>query len=272
MNKLTPIIIMLTIFLFTTPLVSATVSLYISNPAASYDTIYVQQNDSDAGIAFSVTGNNEYLHSVSFYLENDSATEGGYIYATLLSALAANGTRVENSTQNFDLSTLSEDDWVTFNFSSTSLLSNGVTYYIGLMNNNSLVSSFRVLSDTHGDGPFKVIIGSAWTATGSGVLPCYYVYTEDGELPTSTPGVAGTSTTDELISTLTNWLIPLIMFLLPGLILGWLTHWEKWPILIGLAIGSGLVYLFLGTEYIWLVILVVIGIGASAYQSSRGGS
>lgn len=271
MNKLltlTPLIIIL--LLSSLPFATATVTLYASNPAASYDSIYVQQNDNDAAVGFAISGNNEYLHSVSFYLENDSVTEGGTIYATLLTALAGNGTRAENSTQNFDLSTLAEDDWVTFNFSSTTLLSSGSTYYIGLVNNGSLVSSFRVLSDTHGDGPYKVNIGSAWFATGSGVLPCYYVYTDDGVSPTSTPGIGGTSTTEEVINTFTNYLIPLILFLLPALILGWITHWQKWPILIGLAIGSGLTYLFLGANYLWLVVLVIIGVGAAAYQSTRG--
>lgn len=88
--------------------------------------------------------------------------------------------------------------------------------------------------------------------------------------PPATPP-PGSTGTNELIDTFVDYLIPLILFLLPALILGWLTHWEKWPILIGLAIGAGLTYLFMGTEYLWLVILVVIGIGASAYQSSRGG-
>lgn len=91
---------------------------------------------------------------------------------------------------------------------------------------------------------------------------------ELGPLPTG--GAYDPGSTDELIDTFTGYLIPLILFLLPALILGWLTHWEKWPILIGLAIGSGLTYLFLGTQYVWLVFLVTVGIGASAYQSSRG--
>lgn len=91
---------------------------------------------------------------------------------------------------------------------------------------------------------------------------------EAGPLPTG--GAYDPGSTDELIDTFTGYLIPLILFLLPALILGWLTHWEKWPILIGLAIGSGLTYLFLGTQYVWLVLLVTIGIGASAYQSTRG--
>lgn len=129
---------------------------------------------------------------------------------------------------------------------------------------------YDTTSSSH-EGNYVVETFGAYDGGANDVI--FTLWGDDEAAPTSSPTspATGDDATNALIDTFTDYLIPLILFLLPAMILGWLTHWEKWPILIGLAIGSGLTYLFLGTDYLWLVILVVIGIGASAYQSTRGG-
>lgn len=101
-----------------------------------------------------------------------------------------------------------------------------------------------------------------------------YTFVDTSATPTPTPSATAatdSNATNALIETFVDILVPLILFLLPALILGWLTHWQKWPILIGLAIGAGLVYMFLGTQYLWLVVTVIIGIAGMAYSEFRDG-
>lgn len=79
------------------------------------------------------------------------------------------------------------------------------------------------------------------------------------------------STWDGTINSFINFMVPLIILLLPAILLMFLTRrTDKWLLIIGLAIGAGLGYYF-GMVPLWLVFLVVIGLIGMAYQSVRGG-
>lgn len=125
------------------------------------------------------------------------------------------------------------------------------------------------------EGYSSVYYSSTWNGPYNDNDNAFEVYVDTdavatpGPLPTG--GSYDTSNTNAVINTLMGYLVPLLLWLLPAGFLGWLTHWEKWPMLIGLAIGGGLCYLFLGTQYVWMVFIVTIGLIGMAYQSVRGG-
>lgn len=176
--------------------------------------------------------------------------------------------------------------WYYFNFSEITLDPNEINYTLGLVVMNG---TFNWHTGTAAvNEQYYADTSNSWStpvdptdAAQSNYYPMaiYLLLEYNADLVSPTPaptyplptgGSYDTTDTNLVINTFVGYLIPLLLFLIPALILGWLTRWQKWPILIGLAIGSGLTYLFLGTQYVWLVLLVTIGIGASAYQSSRG--
>lgn len=225
------------------------------------------------------TCNDEYLSLVRFEWRNTTNaadTLTVQVFESNASGLGPNtGTSaVATSIESYTGGPGSTSTWYDFNFDGTLLL-NSSSYGYFIMVHNTGSNAENDLGVQGVGTSYRIDTSGTWSNTGADHPFTIIVYTTDvyGE-PTATPSSpvgGGASNVDQLIAQFTSYLIPLILFLLPGLILGWLTKWEKWPILIGLAIGSGLVYLFLGAQYLWLVILVVIGIGASAYQSTRGG-
>lgn len=163
-------------------------------------------------------------------------------------------------------------------FTSTVTLTNNTEYIAAYISSNDTGYAYNAAGGTFcqdNSNVYATPVDATDIECSSSLSPVAYLYCQSDD-PTATPtpsvGPYDSSDTETVINDVANYLVPLILFLLPAFILGWLTHWEKWPILIGLAIGSGLTYLFLGTQYLWLVILVVIGIGAAAYQSTRGWS
>lgn len=221
--------------------------------------------------------NDQYLSYVQFCWKNTTngaaPTFTAYIYQLNATGVPSTDATALETSNEAHTTTTNAWTWYTFTFDNVTLMdSTSYGYAIVINNTGSNAYTGFATSSLAAD-----IVRSASTGLWSAGTNRYLirVYTESaygGPTPTPAPTAAGLSTTNEVITTFTGYLIPLIMFLLPALILGWLTRWQKWPILIGLAIGAGLTYLFLGTTYLWLVILVVIGIGASAYQSTRGGS
>lgn len=119
---------------------------------------------------------------------------------------------------------------------------------------------------------------SAWSITDGGR---FNLYLYGSDTPLTLPSASPTSPTwtpfygsggDDSYGTAVNFLIPVAIMLLPALLLWWLGGRGKWPILIGLAIGTGLGYFF-GYVPIWLVFLVAIGLIGMAYSDvSSGGS
>lgn len=170
--------------------------------------------------------------------------------------------------------------WYAFNFSSGLILyDTEENYTLGIIanyqfdygyNNNNGIGRWEDSTNSY-TSPTDPTDGTP-AATYRGHA-CYFILEFNQGTPTAAPlptgGSYDTSDTNLVINTFVGYLIPLLLFLLPALILGWVTRWAKWPILIGLAIGSGLTYLFLGTQYLWLVVMVIIGIASMSYADFR---
>lgn len=93
--------------------------------------------------------------------------------------------------------------------------------------------------------------------------------------PTGAPTAAPASTTDlaTLINQFMDFLVPLIIMLIPAFLIWFFGGRGKWPLLIGLAVGTALGYVFIPTFPVWLVFLVAVGIIGMAYSDvSSGGS
>lgn len=166
---------------------------------------------------------------------------------------------------------------VTVNFSQTIQLEYNTLYWFGLVNNGTYSSGIAAIGryiDNSNSYETPTDPTDMTYSTTTGITVWLFGTSDDPDAtptpaPLPTGGVYDTSDVNLVISTLQGYLVPLLTFLIPALILGWATRWQKWPILIGLAIGSGLTYLFLGTQYVWLVVLVIIGIASMSYSDFR---
>lgn len=219
-----------------------------------------------------VAGNDQYLAYIVIQFKNNSVSESGYINAFVMTTTTGNGTRVENSTNNYNVASLNGVTNVTFYFRNTTALYSSSQYRFGWVCVNTLGSSITAVTQNDGSGLIKSGYSDDWSDnTGTQNMWVYTTGTSGTATPAPLPtgGSYQPTDTDTLINVFIGYLIPLILFLLPALILGWVTHWAKWPILIGLAIGSGLTYLFLGTQYLWLVVMVIIGIASMSYSDFR---
>lgn len=99
----------------------------------------------------------------------------------------------------------------------------------------------------------------------------HYVYVSSTQgLGGSTEGSGWTtSETSELIGNAMEFLVPVVVIMLPAVLFVILfKRTDKWLILIGLAIGVGLGYYFFNIP-IWLVFLVAIGLIGLAYSEVR---
>lgn len=229
----------------------------------------------DSGFAVAISGTGRYLTKAAFYLKNGGVNTGK-VRAILMTATANNGTRVENGSY-LDVATINTTyRWVNFTFSGNYLLQDGVAYAIGLVNEGATTGT-TIAGGTAGDCYTKAGLSSAWTALGNGFNYMYQISTNDaegenapGQLPTE--GSRDYSNYDSMIEAFTGFMVPLILILLPPALLCFITRRvDKWLIIIGLTIGAALLYIFLGTQYLWLVFLVTIGLIGMAYQSVRGG-
>lgn len=234
-----------------------------------------------SGVAYAITGNGQYLTHVGIQIKWNTGAITGAFKGGLFTSLTGNGTNIENSTDSIDAAGITAAyQWFNVSFTGNTTLQNGVTYYIGIWVTTGLSAQPNYGSNA-GNQWYKSSISDAWAAgAGVGWSMKIYTSTESGyptPAPTGSPGPLptggsyDTSDTNALINTFAGYMIPLLLWLIPALIMGYVTHWAKWPILIGLAIGGGLCYLFLGSQYVWMVFVTVIGLVGMAYQSSRGG-
>lgn len=234
------------------------------------------------GQTFNCTGT-YYLEQAVFYLHKNSNPVfdmKASLYATTGIGTAPTGPALATSTNTVESADLGDSSakalW-TFNFDGTYTMEFNHTYAIcvyvsaltyGDVGTNWTSYNADASTPTH-EGVMLVNGAAGWGVYSTNWDSIFYVY---GTPSTTLPYTGGyTGTYDDLIASVAGFLIPLLLFLLPAFLLGAMTHWSKWPILIGLTIGSGLVYMFLGTQYLWLVFLVVIGLIGMAYQSVRGG-
>lgn len=277
--KLIPIIILATLLFSTVPFTHAE-QQYIGCTTSSGSGVLLDGNYLyGTNITTDAPTGTWYITSIWACLHNHTTVAGvdGYAKGVVLNSSA----QVVESSAAVLIDTESEQTWYQFNLTGTVVLQDD--YVIAIITSSGhrihlhtptsgtdALLKFYDASNNFGSpadapdnlqGPLEPSIYAVIDSTEGGGTPA----------PTATPTASSSDGVTNVIDDFVGYLIPLILFLLPALILGYVSHWQKWLILIGLAIGSGLVYLFLGAQYIWLVILVVIGIGASAYQSSRGG-
>lgn len=228
-----------------------------------------------------VAGNGEWLYSARFYIQPTAAMTGT-LYSGLWEYDGTDWDLIENASNTVDCSEFSAWAWANFSYTSTSYLNASRDYVVGAYWLAAPSQPLRMGDFTGSGGRYKagavnLTPVSSWSTISFGMTAVFVsssVYgggSGDGSIPLPTTGDYDYSDMDVVIAAVASFLIPLILFLLPAFLLGTMTKWSKWPIMIGLTIGSGLVYLFLGPQYLWLVFLVVIGLIGMAYQSVRGG-
>lgn len=196
------------------------------------------------------------------YIDVDAGNAKGVIWN------GTDGAVIEVST---DIRSVDGAAWAAYDFSTN--LENYTYYYFG------------VIFDIAGcDIYFDTVEGqNLWYETNSYTTPeslepadtasCAIYITCDGATGGYTlPGDFGyTGTSDEFIAAFMQFIVPLLVILLPAILLVVFTRsTDKWILLIGLTIGIGLGYAF-GLVPLWLVFLIVIGLIGMAYQSVRGG-
>lgn len=116
---------------------------------------------------------------------------------------------------------------------------------------------------------------SAWAVGTTHDIP-FYLYGDltavetPGPLPTGGLNV-DTSDADEVMEALIGYGVPVVVMLLPMIFIWLVGGRGKWPMLLGISIGTGIGYLF-GLVPVWLVFMVSIGVVGFAYQSVRSGN
>lgn len=162
--------------------------------------------------------------------------------------------------------------WVEFSFSYEEI-TGGSVYYTGVISNQSMAVYAGNDLTGYYDTTNSFTTPEDPSGGSSGLYPCFYItITDVGEgtpEPTLPPGVD--SDTELLYDNLVDFFVPIFVMILPALLLWWLGGRGKWPLLIGLAIGTGLGYVFIAGFPLWLVFLVAIGIIGMAYSDISGG-
>lgn len=133
------------------------------------------------------------------------------------------------------------------------------TEFIGIEN----TVAWEGNSVTYHDSAYYIETGDLW-----------FTITGNTEAPGATPAAtsSGIIIDNTLYEAIIDFLTPVFIMLVPSFLLWYLGGKGKWPLLIGLAIGTGLGFVF-GLVPIWLVFLVAVGLIGMAYSDvSSGGS
>lgn len=226
-----------------------------------------------------------YITAVTVELKKEG-TPTGYLICELRGtgndlAGPANATNYETASNVVSIAGLTTS-YVnyTFYFAGSTLLYQYQAYafviYAGGLQDLAADKVVRIGMDSAGETDEGVLFGyknSAWAGTYTQALVYEVTATTTGTEPLPTVEPIGEQDLDELITSLMNVTIPLMVMLLPSLILWWFGGRGKWPLLIGLAIGTALGKVFIADFPLWLVFLVAIGIIGMAYSDvSSGGS
>lgn len=247
--------------------------------------------------SFICLSNSSYnLTTISFWINAPSLAPVGLLAVDLcyhdgsLGTSSTPGAVITTSNMTYDTSALTSTYvWANFTFASNTTLTASTAYVAKLYFQSATTlynpdyrlgfgidASSPTLLGNNGDDYL-----SATPVAQSGYDAIIRVYgtnytapaEEEEETPTlPTEGGYDYTDQDSVINAVAGFLLPLILILLPPALLCLITRRvDKWLIIIGLTIGSALLYLFLGTQYLWLVFLIVIGLVGMAYQSVRGG-
>lgn len=232
-----------------------------------------------------------HLIGVSFYLKAIGNPDMMWFTVKLCNTTAngdglAPGTEIAVSTTFLNGGSIDgvTGEWIEFSFWEDALIYPNTIYALYIYNYGSDGSLANNVEVHYGDAEAGDQALSYWNVYASGAWIHYNptstlglkVSIHDDVTPDSTPGPTTTiapTSTDELYAQLVDFLVPLLVMILPALLLWWLGGKGKWPLLIGLAIGTSLGYMFITGFPLWLVFLVAIGIIGMAYSDvSSGGS
>lgn len=233
-----------------------------------------------------------YLHSIFTVTQ----AYNGYIQGTLTCELRGltgtyGSTAVPNSTV-YATATLVTDAWL-YNSAQTVIFEFDRTYYLEDNTQYSIVwylsENRGTLDATHymrinGDntnakaGNAARFYNGAWEAQNSSeAYAKVYVTSEAGDIP-ATPGPlptggldVDTSDADAVMNALIGYGVPVVVMLLPTIFIWLIGGRGKWPMLIGIAIGAGIGFVF-GLVPIWLVFLIAIGEIGLAYSDVTSGN
>lgn len=170
------------------------------------------------------------------------------------------------------------DDY--FNFDGTLYLSVGTNYAFAIecqafdgTPDNILFSGTS--AGAYGGNAFHYDT-SAWQQDAASTDYYFTVMGSDTPGATSAPLPTGglnvdTSDADAVMEALIGYGVPVVVMLLPTIFIWLIGGRGKWPMLIGISIGTGIGYLF-GLVPVWLVFLISIGVVGFAYQSARSGN
>lgn len=248
-------------------------------------------------------GDGSYLASVTFWAAYRDGVNSNFAFtlkARLYNCTGAYGsaeaidTLLEETTETItsldetaDPTNTSSYGEETLHFTGTTTLTANAVYAVVIVlvagnNVTYTVNDVHLLSDSTDltfPGRMVQYVNSDWSFTAANDV-CLLVTGTDtlGETAEATPAPlptwAGfdTSDPDANYAAAVAFLIPVIVMLTPAFLLWFLGGRGKWSLLIGLAIGTGLGYMF-GFVPPWLVFLVAVGVIGMAYSDvSSGGS
>lgn len=164
---------------------------------------------------------------------------------------------------------------VTFTFAETYQMVAGMKYaiIIFVQSGSTYDDSNHVRVGIDSDAPAYVgergdYSDAGWTMTDASDL-VFEVYVSNVGIDGSGTSSWSSSDTGELIEDFASFIIPISVMLLPAILFViFFKRTDKWLILIGLAIGTGLGFYF-GMIPVWLVFLVAIGLIGLAYSEVR---
>lgn len=206
------------------------------------------------------------------------------VFAAEIRDLTPDGTLLIGSTNTIDFESLplesAADENQTFYFGSLLSLEVSHMYWLviyidsktTLDASNFPAIAYRGASDSYSTGSQKIQADSTWNNQGYDMQFAVYVSDTWGLSPTASPSASSETDLETIIRQLTNFIVPLLVMLLPAFLLWWFGGRGKWPLLIGLAIGTGLAYMFIPGFPVWLVFLVSIGIIGMAYSDVSSGN
>lgn len=274
----TPLILASIVVMFCAPFAFAVESVMFQN--LDHDSHWAGYASTGSGFGWYVSaGNNQFLTRALIYVGSSSTYTGNIGCIAFIYPHGGNENETSSTTYSI---TYDGYAWLEFAFSGALNLTSDHAWVIGTYNLDYLSHTIdyptefsvhsAIISYAFSASPKIIDSSTNWNG------PMVKVYTDnDTVASTPTPFPSGTPNNsnvnvDELANDIADFLIPVIVMLVPAFLLWWLGGKGKWPILIGLAIGTGLGVYF-DLVPMWIAFLVAVGLVGMAYSDvSSGGS
>lgn len=221
-----------------------------------------------------VEGNGEYISEIGFYIRNTTAITTGAFEGRVYSSTLY-GSLVATSTGTVAATTLNGFTLIEFDFDMSTQLVEHSDYIVTISVDVAVTGTIEPDTNPSFVGYYRTGTGTLTSYWGQ---PTGYIRTvPNAANATASPAPTGSAVTvptdlDGIITSLTGFLVPLLITLMPAFLLWFLGGRGKWPMLIGLAIGTGLGYVFVAGFPVWLVFLVAVGIIGMAYSDVNSGN